>query len=81
MTQLSTGAKVLVGLPWQMGPNPPFNREVINGETGVNPWRYNSSSPTNNPGTYDLWIAVRVGSKTKLICNWNKQALDIKTWY
>ena len=24
----------------------------------VNPWRYNSSNPTNNPGSYDLWIQL-----------------------
>jgi prepilin-type N-terminal cleavage/methylation domain-containing protein len=39
----------------------------------VNPWRYNSSSPTNNPGSYDLWIQLVIGGKTNLICNWSKQ--------
>jgi hypothetical protein len=39
----------------------------------VNPWRYNSSSPTNNPGSYDLWIQLAFGGKTNLICNWSKQ--------
>jgi len=40
----------------------------------VNPWRYNSSSPTNNPGAYDLWVLLVIGQKTNLICNWSKQA-------
>ena len=44
------------------------------GVTGVNPWRYNSSNPTNNPGAYDLWVQLSIGGKTNLICNWNKQA-------
>jgi prepilin-type N-terminal cleavage/methylation domain-containing protein len=39
----------------------------------VNPWRYNSSSPTNNPGSYELWIQLSIGGKTNLICNWTKQ--------
>jgi hypothetical protein len=39
----------------------------------LNPWRYNSSSPTNNPGSYELWIQLRIGGQTNLICNWTKQ--------
>jgi prepilin-type N-terminal cleavage/methylation domain-containing protein len=39
----------------------------------VNPWRYNSSNPTNNPGAYDLWIQLKIGGKTNLICNWSKE--------
>jgi prepilin-type N-terminal cleavage/methylation domain-containing protein len=44
------------------------------GVTGMNPWRYNSSNPTNNPGAYDLWVQLSIGGKTNLVCNWNKQA-------
>jgi prepilin-type N-terminal cleavage/methylation domain-containing protein len=43
------------------------------GLADLNPWRYNSSNPTNNPGSYDLWIQLVVGGKTNLICNWSKQ--------
>jgi prepilin-type N-terminal cleavage/methylation domain-containing protein len=39
----------------------------------VNTWRYNSSSPTNNPGSYDLWVQLSIAGKMNLICNWNKQ--------
>jgi prepilin-type N-terminal cleavage/methylation domain-containing protein len=39
----------------------------------LNPWRYNSSSPTNNPGSYDLWVQLVIGKQTNLICNWTKQ--------
>jgi prepilin-type N-terminal cleavage/methylation domain-containing protein len=38
-----------------------------------NPWRYNSSNPTNNPGAYDLWVQLSISGRTNLICNWNKQ--------
>ncbi len=41
--------------------------------TGINPWRYNSHSPTNNPGSYDLWIQLSIAGKTNLICNWSRQ--------
>jgi len=40
----------------------------------LNPWRYNSANPTNNPGSYDLWIQLKIGGKTNLISNWSKQA-------
>jgi hypothetical protein len=39
----------------------------------ANPWRYNSSSPTNNPGAYDLWIQLVINGKTNLVCNWSSQ--------
>ena len=47
-----------------------------------NPWRYISSNPTNNPGSYDLWVLLSIGATTNLnthtygplylICNWSK---------
>jgi len=43
------------------------------GGQNLNPWRYNSVDPTNNPGGYDLWIQLRISGKTNLICNWSKQ--------
>jgi prepilin-type N-terminal cleavage/methylation domain-containing protein len=43
------------------------------GAQDLNPWRYNSSNPTNNSGSYDLWIQLSIGGKTNLICNWTKQ--------
>ena len=35
-------------------------------------WSYNSSNPTNNPGTYDLWVDVVFGNRTNRVANWNK---------
>ncbi len=43
------------------------------GALGINPWRYNSSNPTNNPGAYDLWVQLSISGRTNLICNWNRQ--------
>jgi len=43
------------------------------GSQDLNPWRYNSSNPTNNPGAYELWIQLSLGRQTNLICNWTKQ--------
>lgn len=43
------------------------------GVQGLNPWRYNSSNPTNNPGGYDLYVQLSIRGKTYLVCNWSKQ--------
>lgn len=40
---------------------------------GVNPWRYVSQNPTNNPGGFDLWVDVLIGGKTNRISNWSQK--------
>jgi len=47
----------------------------------LNPWRYNSSSPTNNLNSFDLWIDVDAGGKTNRICNWSDRPLVVSTPY
>jgi prepilin-type N-terminal cleavage/methylation domain-containing protein len=53
------------------GPDPGYSPP---GVSGLNPWCYNSSNPTNNPGAYDLWVQLSIGGKKYLVCNWSKQA-------
>ena len=50
----------------------PLSRDYLGGVTGLNPWRYNSSNPTNNPGGYDLWVQISINGTKYLICNWTK---------
>jgi len=52
----------------------PFANYAPLGTHDANPWRYNSLNPTNNPGSYDLWVqlVIEVG-QTDLICNWTRQ--------
>lgn len=38
--------------------------------TRVNPWRYVSTSPTNNVGHFDLWAEVYVGKEKRIFKNW-----------
>jgi prepilin-type N-terminal cleavage/methylation domain-containing protein len=38
----------------------------------ANPWRYVYPG-INNPKSYDLWLQIKVGGKTNLICNWMDQ--------
>jgi type II secretory pathway pseudopilin PulG len=66
--EISTGVKVLLGSVG--GPDATYRPM---GQPGLNPWRYNSSNPTNNPGAYDLWIQLVIGGKTNLVCNWSRQ--------
>ena len=43
------------------------------GNQRVNPWRYVSTNPTNNPTTFDLWAEVPIGKDgTKRIGNWKE---------
>jgi len=52
---------------------PPVVADFTPDEPGIypNPWRYNSSSPTNNPGHYDLWVDLIIGGKTNRVSNWS----------
>jgi prepilin-type N-terminal cleavage/methylation domain-containing protein len=57
-------------------PGPDPNTPPLNdGSPALNPWRYNSSSPTNNSSTYDLWVDIFTGSKVTRLCNWSAQPL------
>jgi hypothetical protein len=38
----------------------------------VNPWRYVSTNPTNNPNSFDLWAEVPLGREIKIIGNWKE---------
>ena len=77
--KFSIGVDLLIG---SLGGPDQFYRPL--NVAGMNPWRYNSSNPTNNPGSYDLWIQLSIGSSFSsintftrtnkyLICNWTKQ--------
>jgi hypothetical protein len=50
-------------------PNEGFAPEVASAFK-VSSWRYVSSSPTNNPGRFDLWIEVDTKSRTVVLGNW-----------
>jgi hypothetical protein len=52
---------------------PDANYQVGSLPAGMNPWCYVSSSPTNNPGHYDLWVQLSIGNKKYLISNWSKR--------
>ena len=51
-------------IPLTVAPNQPPN---------LNPWRYVSSSPTNNTSSYDLWVDLFIGGQTYRVSNWSKQ--------
>ena len=39
-------------------------------EFDVDCWHYVSSSPTNNPGKFDLWIELGTKNRKLVIGNW-----------
>ena len=53
----------------------PHNRtdHPVPSNKGLNPWRYVSTNPTNNPGGFDLWAEIPVGrDRVKVIGNWKE---------
>ena len=34
-------------------------------------WRYNSTNPTNNTKSFDLWVNLNIGGKPVVVGNWN----------
>jgi prepilin-type N-terminal cleavage/methylation domain-containing protein len=56
------------GLP----PSPVPSRQ----QQGLNPWRYVSSNPTNNPGRFDLWAEFVDGGTVRMISNWHSDIVD-----
>lgn len=50
---------------------------VLSANSALNPWRYNSSHPTNNVGTYDLWVDLLIKGRTNRVCNWSPQAIQL----
>ena len=58
---------VLAALDWNPGkPGSAFNDPT----NVVNPWRYVSTNPTNNPGRYDLWAPIFAGKQIITNSNW-----------
>jgi prepilin-type N-terminal cleavage/methylation domain-containing protein len=54
------------GIPRQYLRGSPF-------ESLVNPWRYVSTNPTNNPASFDLWAEVPLNNKeVRTIGNWKE---------
>jgi prepilin-type N-terminal cleavage/methylation domain-containing protein len=62
-----TGGEIHLFVVPVEGPNP-----FMIGGVPVNVWRYNSSNPTNNPNSYDLWAEVLIRGKTNIIGNWKE---------
>jgi len=74
VAELKGGVKILVGsvgwdnTKWQpipLGSGSPALK------AGLTPVCYVSSNPTNNPGSFDLWIDIMVQGRTNRICNWS----------
>jgi len=44
---------------------------VHNADGNLVTWNYNSSNPTNNPTSFDLWVDLTLRGKTHRFCNWS----------
>ena len=63
---------LVVPVPWPSG----RSDQPCHNKKGLNPWRYVSKNPTNNPTSFDLWAEYVDGAKVKIICNWSKEVLE-----
>jgi prepilin-type N-terminal cleavage/methylation domain-containing protein len=59
-----------VGWPSTLSP-------VLQNNPTLNPWRYTSSHPTNNVGSYDLWVDLVIRGKTNRVCNWSANPIQL----
>jgi len=53
------------------GPLQMTNAPGTAGNFLINPWHYNSSHPTNNVDSFDLWMDVNYAGKINRISNWS----------
>lgn len=56
------------GFSWP--PRSPISEHPVKTNPGLNPWRYVSTNPTNNPGRFDLWAEIRERDGTRIVGNW-----------
>jgi prepilin-type N-terminal cleavage/methylation domain-containing protein len=73
-TGLTSQGHVLVCTVPGPDPNVPA---LNNGSPPLNPWRYVSSSPTNNPNSYDLWTDLTINGKVLRVCNWSNKPITV----
>ena len=67
-------SKILVcSVTWPLDRTP----APVPGNPSMNPWRYVSSHPTNNTGSYDLWVDLIIAGKTNRVCNWSTQPIKL----
>jgi len=59
----------------QLNPNSPSAQR----EPWYCAWRYNSSSPTNNPSSFDLWVDVIINGQTNRFSNWSRDAVIVNS--
>jgi prepilin-type N-terminal cleavage/methylation domain-containing protein len=68
---------LVVPVAWPLNPEqrglPPA---PVPSRPGLNPWRYVSTNPTNNPGRFDLWAEFVDGQTVRMISNWHRDIVD-----
>jgi prepilin-type N-terminal cleavage/methylation domain-containing protein len=87
LAQTPAGFKLLVGsvpLPFTPAlhtppPYPGAAQVDPNSTTWYCAWRYNSSSPTNNTSSFDLWIDLIINGKTNRFSNWSRDAVIVNS--
>jgi len=74
IAETKAGVKILVGSVGWDSPVGGLAQPPAKGPK-VNPFRYVSTNPTNNPKSFDLWIDIIVQGKTNRVCNWSEDVI------
>jgi len=61
---------LVTAFPWPMNAPEAPPLQAYGEKSRANPWRYVSTTATNNAGGYDLWMEVWVGSDKRVFKNW-----------
>jgi prepilin-type N-terminal cleavage/methylation domain-containing protein len=70
---LPGGVATLLGIP-EVGPLQFTNSASLR---TLNPFRYRSTSATNNVGRFDLWVDVIISGKTNRFSNWSTRPIIV----
>jgi prepilin-type N-terminal cleavage/methylation domain-containing protein len=79
---INGGKRVVVltsSVAWPGAELSPAPYHPVPNSPGMNPIRYNSSSPTHNPKSYDLWVDIILSGKTNRISNWSDSPEIVST--
>jgi prepilin-type N-terminal cleavage/methylation domain-containing protein len=62
---------LICSIPW------PYPTNWLHFNSTANPINYNSSNPTNNPNSYDLWIDIVINHKVTRVSNWSRDPVVV----
>jgi prepilin-type N-terminal cleavage/methylation domain-containing protein len=73
--ETQAGVKLLIASVGWDYPVPLVPLPIVKSPPKMNPFRYVSTNPTNNPKSFDLWVDIMISGKTNRVCNWSDDVI------